>query len=79
MRGRPWSVLLLATAVGSAIALAVLTSFSAGMTGRAAPAVAPLGYLGVVAGAGLLALVATALPGRVALRVRAVTVATAKE
>ncbi|MFJ4275864.1 hypothetical protein ACIP29_35580 [Streptomyces coelicoflavus] len=32
-----------------------------------------------LAGAGLLTLVATALPGRVALRVRAVTVATARE
>ncbi|MDQ0684793.1 putative ABC transport system permease protein [Streptomyces achromogenes] len=73
------SVLFLATALGSGIALAVLTSFSIGMTGRAAPAVTPLVYVTVVAGAGLLALVATALPGRVALRVRAVTVATAKE
>ncbi|MFE9626145.1 hypothetical protein [Streptomyces sp. NPDC006527] len=49
------------------------------MTGRAAPAVTPLVYATVVSGAALLALVATALPGRVALRVRAVTVATAKE
>lgn len=79
LRTEALSVLLLATALGSAVALAVLTSFSVGMTGRAAPAVAPLGYVTVVAGAGLLALVATALPGRVALRVRAVTVATAKE
>ncbi|KUN84133.1 ABC transporter permease [Streptomyces bungoensis] len=79
LRREALSVLLLATTLGSAIALAVLTSFSVGMTGRAAPAVAPLGYVTVVAGAGLLALVATALPGRVALRVRAVTVATAKE
>ncbi|PJM94386.1 ABC transporter permease [Streptomyces sp. CB01373] len=73
------SVLLLATVLGSGIALAVLTAFSVGMTGRAAPAVAPLLYVAVVAVAGLLALVATALPGRAALRVRAVTVATAKE
>jgi putative ABC transport system permease protein len=49
------------------------------MAGRAAPAVTPLVYVTVVALAGLLALVATALPGRVALRVRPVTVATAKE
>nr|WP_253268012.1 helix-turn-helix domain-containing protein [Streptomyces asoensis] len=54
-------------------------TFSIGMTGRAAPAVVPLVYATVVAGAGLLALVATAVPGRVALRVRAVTVATAQE
>lgn len=73
------SVLLLATALGSAIAAAVLTAFSLGMTGRAAPTVAPLLYVTVVAAAGLLALTATALPGRVALRVRPVTAVTAKE
>jgi putative ABC transport system permease protein len=49
------------------------------MTGGAAPAVEPLGYTAVVAAAGLLALVATTLPGRIALRPRPVTVATAKE
>ncbi|MFI5796975.1 ABC transporter permease [Streptomyces sp. NPDC051677] len=79
LRTEALSVLLLAAALGTAVALAVLTAFSIGMTGRAAPAVVPLVYATVVAGAGLLALVATALPGRVALRVRAVTVATAKE
>ncbi|MFI6038311.1 FtsX-like permease family protein [Streptomyces sp. NPDC051315] len=79
LRTEALSVLFLATALGSAVALAVLTAFSVGMTGRAAPAVTPLAYVTVVGAAGLLALVATALPGRVALRVRAVTVATAKE
>ncbi|MEV4449920.1 ABC transporter permease [Streptomyces mirabilis] len=79
LRTEALSVLLLATALGSGIALAVLTAFSVGMTGQAAPAVTPLVYVAVVALAGLLALVATALPGRVALRVRPVTVATAKE
>ncbi|MEV4230894.1 ABC transporter permease [Streptomyces bobili] len=79
LRTETVSVLLIATALGSAVALAVLTAFSIGMTGRAAPTVTPLTYVTVVAGAGLLALVATALPGRVALRVRAVTVATAQE
>ncbi|MFE0455126.1 ABC transporter permease [Streptomyces sp. NPDC058914] len=79
LRTEALAVLLLATALGSAIALAVLTAFSVGMTGRAAPTVTPLVYATVVSGAALLALVATALPGRVALRVRAVTVATAKE
>ncbi|MDX2683511.1 ABC transporter permease [Streptomyces sp. NY05-11A] len=79
LRTEALSVLLLAAALGTAVALAVLTAFSVGMTGRAAPAVVPLVYATVVAGAGLLALVATALPGRVALRARAVTVATAKE
>jgi putative ABC transport system permease protein len=79
LRTEALSVLLLATALGSGIALAVLTAFSVGMTGSAAPAVAPLVYVAVVAVAGLLALVATSLPGRVALKVRPVTVATAKE
>ena len=79
LRSEALSVLLLATALGSGIALAVLTAFSVGMTGRAAPSVTPLVYLTVVAVAGTLALLATALPGRVALRVRAVTVATARE
>ncbi|MCT9109976.1 ABC transporter permease [Streptomyces mirabilis] len=79
LRTEALSVLLLATVLGSGIALAVLTAFSVGMTGEAAPAVTPLVYVAVVALAGLLALVATALPGRVALRVSPVTVATAKE
>ncbi|WP_369249620.1 ABC transporter permease [Streptomyces sp. R41] len=79
LRTETLSVLLLATALGSGIALAVLTAFSVGMTGSAAPAVTPLVYVTVVAVAGVLALVATALPGRVALQVRPVTVATAKE
>ena len=79
LRTEALSVLSLATALGSGIALAVLTAFSVGMTGRAAPSVTPLVYVTVLAVAGTLALVATALPGRVALRVRAVTVATARE
>ncbi|MET7896019.1 ABC transporter permease [Streptomyces mirabilis] len=79
LRTEALSVLLLATALGSGIALAVLTAFSVGMTGEAAPTVTPLVHVAVVALAGLLALVATALPGRVALRVSPVTVATAKE
>ncbi|MER5756605.1 ABC transporter permease [Streptomyces sp. NPDC002088] len=79
LRSEAFSVLLLATALGSAIALSVLTAFSVGMTGSAAPAVTPLLYVAVIAVAGLLALVATDLPGRAALRIRAVTVATAKE
>ncbi|MFD9461768.1 ABC transporter permease [Streptomyces sp. NPDC060027] len=79
LRTEALSVLLLATTLGSGIALAVLTAFSVGMTGGAAPAVTPLVHLTVVGFAGLLALVATALPGRAALRTRPVTVATAQE
>ncbi|MDQ0583869.1 hypothetical protein QF030_006047 [Streptomyces rishiriensis] len=67
MRTEALAVLLLAVALGRALSLAVLTAFSVGRTGRAAPAVIPLGY-------------ATVVPGRVALRVRAgATVATARE
>ncbi|MGW7265629.1 FtsX-like permease family protein [Streptomyces sp. NPDC054842] len=79
LRTEALSVLLLATALGSGIAFAVLTAFSAGMTGGAVPAVRPLVYVAVIATAGTLALVATAVPGRVALRIRPVTVATAQE
>ncbi|WP_031165623.1 ABC transporter permease [Streptomyces durhamensis] len=79
LRTEVLSVLFLATSLGSGIALAVLTAFSAGMTGRAAPSVTPLLYVTVVGIAGLLALVASSVPGRAVLRVPAVTVATAKE
>ncbi len=79
MRTEALSALLIATALGSGIALAVLTAFSVGMTGRAPPSVEPLVYLTVIAVADTLALVPTALPGRVALMVRAVTVATARQ
>lgn len=79
LRAEALSVLLIGTALGSGIALAVLTAFSVGMTGSAAPSMAPLVYVSVVAVAALLALTATALPGRAALRPRPVTVATASE
>ncbi|MGW6021902.1 FtsX-like permease family protein [Streptomyces sp. NPDC055099] len=79
LRTEALSVLLIGTALGSGIALAVLTAFSVGMTGSAAPSIAPLVYVCVVAVGALLALTATALPGRAALRPRPVTVATAKE
>ncbi|MER5985928.1 FtsX-like permease family protein [Streptomyces sp. NPDC001787] len=72
------AVLLLAAVLGTGIALAVLTAFSVGMTGGAAPAVFPLGYAAVVGAAALMALVATALPGRMALRTRPVEVAASR-
>ncbi|MFF4296248.1 FtsX-like permease family protein [Streptomyces vinaceus] len=71
-------VVLIGAVLGSGIALAVLTAFSVGMTGAAAPAVLPVVYVGVVGVAGLLALAATALPGRLALRVPPVEVATSR-
>ncbi|MFK0237653.1 FtsX-like permease family protein [Streptomyces vinaceus] len=71
-------VVLIGAVLGSGIALAVLTAFSVGMTGAAAPTVLPVVYLGVVGVAGVLALAATALPGRLALRVPPVEVATSR-
>ncbi|WP_282792313.1 ABC transporter permease [Streptomyces sp. CC224B] len=79
LRAEALSVLLIATALGSGVAFAVLTAFSVGMTGSATPAALPLLYAAVVAAAGLLALAATALPGRAALRPLPVTMTTAKE
>lgn len=78
LRTEALAVVLIGVVLGSGIALAVLTAFSVGMTGAAAPSVLPVAYAGVVGVAGLLALAATALPGRVALRVPPVDVATAK-
>ncbi|MFE2285125.1 FtsX-like permease family protein [Streptomyces sp. NPDC059443] len=78
LRVEALAVLLMGAALGSGIALAVLTAFSVGMTGVAAPVVLPLAYGVVVAGAGLLALCATSVPGRLALRIRPVDVAAAK-
>ncbi|MFB6809067.1 FtsX-like permease family protein [Streptomyces sp. NPDC056387] len=78
LRTEALAVLLIGAVLGSGIALAVLTAFSVGMTGAAAPAVLPVVYVGVLGAAGLLALAATALPGRVALRVPPVEVATSR-
>ncbi|MFC8260531.1 FtsX-like permease family protein [Streptomyces sp. NPDC057291] len=73
------SVLLIAAVLGTCIALAVLTAFSIGMTGSAAPTVMPVVYATVVGAAALLVLVASALPGRVALKTGPVEVAAAKQ
>ncbi|MGC4949637.1 hypothetical protein ACLQ2N_26000 [Streptomyces sp. DT224] len=75
LRTETLSVLVISAALGTGIALAVLTAFSIGMTGSAAPCVLPLVSGAVVGVAALLALVATALPGRFALRTRPVEVA----
>ncbi|WP_030301530.1 FtsX-like permease family protein [Streptomyces katrae] len=78
LRTEALAVLLIGAVLGSGISLAVLTAFSVGMTGAAAPAVLPVVYVGVLGVAGLLALAATALPGRVALRIPPVEVATSR-
>jgi putative ABC transport system permease protein len=73
------SVLLIAAVLGTGIALAVLTAFSIGMTGGAAPTVMPVVYSTVVGAAALLVLVASALPGRVALKAGPVEVAASRQ
>ncbi|WP_419998404.1 FtsX-like permease family protein [Streptomyces boninensis] len=66
--------LLTAAALGTGIAAAVLSAFSAGLTGTVSVAVAPLACAGVLGVAAVLALAATAAPGRVALAPKAVEV-----
>ncbi|TDB84063.1 FtsX-like permease family protein [Actinomadura sp. KC216] len=63
------AIVAVAAVLGTAIALATLTAFSAGMTGGA-PHVPPLGHLGVLAWGALLAAVATVLPARLAMAAR---------
>ncbi|WP_406091832.1 FtsX-like permease family protein [Streptomyces sp. NBC_01013] len=70
------AVLAVATVLGSGIALALLTAFSVGMTGSAAPTVVPLVFVTVVGAAALLAVIATELPARLALGARPVEVVT---
>ncbi|WP_026414075.1 ABC transporter permease [Actinomadura oligospora] len=68
LRWETLAVALIATVLGTVITLWTLTSYSAGMTGDATPRVPALGALGIIATATLLALAATALPARAALR-----------
>ncbi|MFI1847933.1 FtsX-like permease family protein [Streptomyces sp. NPDC020480] len=72
-------LLLIAAVLGTGTALAVLSAFSVGMTGGAAPTVVPLAYGLVLGLAALLAFAATVLPGRLALTARPVDLASAKE
>lgn len=72
-------VVITAAVLGSGIALAVLTAFSVGMTGSASPSLDPLLYLGVLAVAAALALLATSVPGRIALTGHPATVIGARE
>jgi putative ABC transport system permease protein len=54
--------------MGTGISLVTVTAFSVGMTGSATPYLPPLTYLGVIAAAAALALIATVIPARLALR-----------
>ncbi|MFG1945726.1 FtsX-like permease family protein [Nonomuraea sp. NPDC048826] len=68
-----------AVTIGTGIALLTLTAFSVGMTGSATPYLPPLGYLGVIAATVALALLATAVPARFALRAHPAQALAARE
>jgi putative ABC transport system permease protein len=72
VRGEALLVAAVAAALGSAIAAVTLVPFSVGMTDSAMPYVPPLWYGAVLAGAALLALAASLIPARLALRTRPV-------
>ncbi|MFI7274375.1 ABC transporter permease [Streptomyces sp. NPDC049879] len=61
------TVAVTAVLLGTGIALAVLTSFSTGMTGEAAPAMAFGPYLLIAGAVTVLALAATSIPARLSL------------
>ncbi|MEV6860016.1 FtsX-like permease family protein [Streptosporangium subroseum] len=62
------SVVAVSVLLGTAATLVTISAFSAGMTGSALPYVSPLTYALIVAGAAILALAATGVPARFALR-----------
>jgi putative ABC transport system permease protein len=64
------TALIVSVLAGTGIALITLSAFSRGMTGSALPYVPPAGYALVIAAVAALALVATSLPARLALRAR---------
>jgi putative ABC transport system permease protein len=68
LRWETLSVALVATILGTLIAFLTLTAYSSGMTGSSTPHIPPLGALGIIATATLLALLATTLPARASLR-----------
>ncbi|MFI5532716.1 FtsX-like permease family protein [Kitasatospora sp. NPDC051853] len=68
LRWETLTVVLLAVALGTAVAALTLGAYSAGMTGSGTPYAPPLTWLGVVGAAAALAFAATALPARAALR-----------
>ncbi|NUW44523.1 FtsX-like permease family protein [Nonomuraea rhodomycinica] len=70
LRTETVTALLVAVVLGTAVSLVTLAAFSRGMTGSASPYVPPLTYAGVVAAVAALALAATAVPARFALRAR---------
>ncbi|GIH45243.1 putative ABC transport system permease protein [Microbispora rosea] len=64
------TALIVSVVAGTGIALITLSAFSRGMTGSALPYIPPAGYALVIAAVAALALAATSLPARLALRPR---------
>ncbi|MEV4459632.1 FtsX-like permease family protein [Microbispora sp. NPDC049633] len=64
------TALVVSVLAGTGIAFVTLSAFGRGMTGSALPYVPPAGYALVIAAVAALALVATSLPARLALRAR---------
>ncbi|MEV0348755.1 FtsX-like permease family protein [Nonomuraea sp. NPDC050680] len=73
------AAVVVAVTIGTVIALVTLSAFSMGMTGSVVPHIPPLTYLAVVAAAAGLALLATALPGRLVLGRRPVELIGARD
>ncbi|MFI7143621.1 FtsX-like permease family protein [Nonomuraea sp. NPDC050022] len=73
------AAVVVAVTIGTVIALVTLSAFSMGMTGSLLPHVPPLTYLAVIAAAAGLALMATALPGRLVLGRRPVELIGARD
>lgn len=68
LRWETLTAVLVAAVLGTAIAYATLNAFSTGMTGSAEPHVPIVGLLAIIGGMGALAVLATTLPARLALR-----------
>ncbi|MFI6907810.1 FtsX-like permease family protein [Nonomuraea sp. NPDC050394] len=68
LRQETAAAVLVSVVLGTLISAITLAAAGLGMTGSPVPSVPPLGYLGVIAAVGALALAATAIPARLALR-----------
>ncbi|MEV3859265.1 FtsX-like permease family protein [Streptomyces sp. NPDC050095] len=73
------AALTIAAALGTALSFVTLTAFSRGMTGTAVPHIPLSAYAGVLLAVAGLALTATAVPARVALRQRAAEAVAGRE
>ncbi|MEU7747881.1 FtsX-like permease family protein [Nonomuraea sp. NPDC049158] len=73
------AAVVVAVTIGTVIALVTLSAFSLGMTGSIVPHIPLLTYLAVIAAATGLALLATALPGRLVLGRRPVELIGARD